>query len=76
MKKWFKAVDSRDFADLSATLTIAYGYPWAGTDICWYYSYGNIRNGVNYTDVYVYDWYGEEDMALNKLGFTILVEEP
>lgn len=70
MKKWFRAVDPKDMIDLSIKLTDMYGYPWSGTDNNWYYSSGNIHNGVNWFYVYIMD-YGHDDI-LTKLGFEIV----
>ena len=73
MKKWFKSVDPRDMTDISGELTEMYGYPWSGTDNCWWYSCGNIHNGVNWFHVFVIDR-GHDDV-LTKLGFKLVEEE-
>jgi hypothetical protein len=70
MKKWFKVVDPRDLIDIDNKLTEMYGLPWAITDNkYWYYVGGNIRNGVNYTDVFVVDC-GNDNILIG-LGFKI-----
>ena len=67
MKKWFKVVDPSDMTDISIKLTEMYGYPWGGSDNYWYYSSGNIHDGINYFHVFVMDQ-GHDDV-LNELGF-------
>lgn len=67
MKRWFKLVDPSDMTDVGGKLTELYGYPWAGTDNYWYYSSGNIHNGVNYLRVVVVA--KGDDEILSSLGF-------
>ena len=69
MQTWFKVCDSDEFQRIAIVLTDRYGYPWSGTNEVWYYSYNNVRNGVNNTIVYVQT--SEEGSFLTNLGFKI-----